>query len=118
MARRNTMWRKAGFWDLVFVFAPHVSRRVFSWGSFRSLHLLRAAIVPLLSVIVHAVLAAPVAQAQTSPGQPFSTRAVSLDASPYFLEAPEYSTGGQYAESVAVADLNGDGIPDLVVANA
>jgi FG-GAP repeat len=112
------MSRKAGFWDLGFVLAPHLLRRVFSLGSFRSRHSLRAAIIPLLSVIAHAAVAAPVAQAQTSPGQPSSIQALSLDASSYFLEASEYSTGGPYAESVAVADVNGDGIPDLVVANA
>jgi Bacterial Ig-like domain (group 3)/FG-GAP-like repeat len=36
---------------------------------------------------------------------------------PIFLEAPTYGSGGQYAGSVAVADVNGDGKPDLVVAN-
>jgi len=36
---------------------------------------------------------------------------------PIFFEAPTYGSGGEYAESVAVADLNGDGKLDLVVAN-
>jgi Bacterial Ig-like domain (group 3)/FG-GAP-like repeat len=37
--------------------------------------------------------------------------------SPTFLTAPTYESGGLNAYSVAVADLNGDGKPDLVVAN-
>ena len=34
-----------------------------------------------------------------------------------FAKAVTYSSGGQYAGSIAVADVNGDGRPDLVVAN-
>ena len=34
-----------------------------------------------------------------------------------FKPAAFYPTGGEYARSVAVADVNGDGKPDLVVAN-
>ena len=36
-------------------------------------------------------------------------------ANPIFLAAPTYGSGGYYAESVAVEDVNGDGKPDLVV---
>jgi hypothetical protein len=35
-----------------------------------------------------------------------------------FKPAAFYPTGGEYARSVAVADVNGDGKPDLVVANS
>jgi FG-GAP-like repeat/Bacterial Ig-like domain (group 3) len=34
-----------------------------------------------------------------------------------FQPAVTYSSGGQYADSVAVADVDGNGVPDLVVAN-
>jgi hypothetical protein len=42
---------------------------------------------------------------------------MSLDANTVFIEAPVFSSGGSTARSVAVADVNGDGKPDLVVAN-
>ena len=37
--------------------------------------------------------------------------------SPIFLVVPSYSSGGNEAVSLAMADVNGDGKPDLVVAN-
>jgi hypothetical protein len=43
--------------------------------------------------------------------------APSVSGSNLFLEAPEYSSGGDNAFGVAVADLNGDGNPGAVIAN-
>jgi Bacterial Ig-like domain (group 3)/FG-GAP-like repeat/FG-GAP repeat len=38
-------------------------------------------------------------------------------ATPIFFESPAFASGGQNAESVAVADVNRDGKPDVLVAN-
>jgi hypothetical protein len=42
----------------------------------------------------------------------------SLDASTIFLEALTFGSGGNRPSSLAAADLNGDGRPDLLIANA
>ena len=42
---------------------------------------------------------------------------LTTNASAFFLEAPAYSSGGDDADSTVVADVNGDGKLDLVVAN-
>jgi uncharacterized membrane protein len=54
----------------------------------------------------------PVSRSQTKPH-----RARPLDPNPLFLPVATYDSGGQDAYSVAIADVNGDGKPDLVVAN-
>ena len=41
----------------------------------------------------------------------------SLSASSIFLEPPEYDSGGRNTHSIAVAEVNGDGKPDLLVTN-
>ena len=41
----------------------------------------------------------------------------SQPSSPLFLPAVTYASGGDYPISVAVGDMNGDGKPDVVVAN-
>src|SRR5438094_408315 len=57
----------------------------------------------------------------TSQADPLTAAALatgtSLSASTMFLEAPVFSSGGYSANSVAVADVNGDGKLDLLVAN-
>jgi hypothetical protein len=42
----------------------------------------------------------------------------SLDASGIFVETPLYSSGGFGDEAMAVADVNGDGIADIIVINS
>jgi FG-GAP-like repeat/FG-GAP repeat len=78
-------------------------------------------IVSLLSATL-AILIALLAPAQlTGGGQPSAKATVvptPQDASPpLFLPPVTYDSGGIFPESVAVADLNGDGKPDLVVGN-
>jgi uncharacterized membrane protein len=51
-------------------------------------------------------------------GRPFEHEAIGFQAtSPIFELTPMYGSGGQTSNSVVVADVNGDGKPDLVVAN-
>ena len=73
--------------------------------------------ITVLGILI--LLAAPVRL--TGGGQLLATSVVStpMDAStPLFLSAVTYNSGGQAAMSVAIADVNGDGKPDAVAANA
>ena len=71
-----------------------------------------------------AALVAPAVLAQvTATGLPYAAPAHHHSVLPRtlntvsFLQAVTYDTGGRFAASVEVADLNGDGNPDLVVTN-
>ena len=69
----------------------------------------------------NAVLAAAEASAPAQAGRPLIPRtdggARPLDGNPLFLPAVSYGTGGDHPNSVAVADVNKDGKPDLLVGN-
>jgi hypothetical protein len=45
-----------------------------------------------------------------------STPQVALAASPMFQHPFEFDSGGEAAQGIAVADVNGDGVPDVIVA--
>lgn len=63
-------------------------------------------------------LVAPAALAQfRGASQPHAASTVSTMQAPVFLPAVTYDSGGFESLSVAVGDLNGDGKPDVVVAN-
>jgi FG-GAP-like repeat len=76
-----------------------------------------------LSITILAILTALVAPGQLTGGGQLSAKPTIVpttqDASPpLFLPAVAYDSGGYHAWSVAVADVNRDGKPDMIVANA
>ncbi len=65
-------------------------------------------------------VASPISASQLSSGRfraAARRKAPMQTQEPIFAPAVTYDSGGQYADSVAVADVNGDSKPDLVVAN-
>ena len=61
-------------------------------------------------------LGSGISQPSASDSSP-SVSNLSLDTSAIFAEAATYDSGGGFGEAVAVGDVNGDGKPDLFVAN-
>jgi hypothetical protein len=87
-----------------------------------------ALFIATLTILVGLVAFAPLTGAgqpsgqSPHPGSRLQTKGSvggsSQPSSPLFLPAVTYASGGFAPSSVAVADMNGDGKPDLVVANA
>ncbi len=78
-------------------------------------------VVSLLITIFAILIALPASAQLRGRGQRFTKPPVlpaSQNASPpLFLPAVIYGSGGGGAQSLAVADVNGDGVPDLAIAN-
>ncbi len=78
-------------------------------------------VLTVAPVVVNPAALAQVSQAGQRHIEPVKSRqqnALSYSSLPSsFLPAATYDTGGRYASSVTVADLNGDGNPDVVVTN-
>jgi hypothetical protein len=71
--------------------------------------------IAMLTVLIALPASAQQADAGRSPTQ--SSAALFDAGSPLFLPAVNYISGGIFATQVAVADVNGDGKPDLIVGN-
>jgi hypothetical protein len=84
----------------------------------RRIALLRIAIALLIMATATAMLAQTMRANKRSVKRHIARALPGTSADPLlFLPAVAYDSGGEAAESVAVADVNGDGKPDLIVAN-
>ena len=71
--------------------------------------------IALFTILI--ALAASAQQADTGRSPATSSAALFDAGNPLFLPAVNYNSGGIFATQVAIADVNGDGKPDLIVGN-
>ena len=75
-------------------------------------------VIPILAILIALVVPGKITAGGRRSAEP-PVVPTSQDASPYlFLPAVAYDSGGYNAASVAVGDVNKDGKPDVIVANA
>jgi len=92
---------------------PHFTRRASALRVFG--FFLATLTVVVILVSVPQVTSAGQAAGRSSTPKP-NAASIAPDTAPVRFSTIPYQVGGVYADSVAVADVNGDGKPDLMVA--